>query len=66
MFCWVGFVGVVTGDSGKRLMLSPPVVVLLSDELHHIKSSSGMFVLIDGGRVLGDISSISIVSEPEG
>ena len=66
MFCWAGFVGVVTGDSGKRLMLSPPVVVLLPDELHHIKSSPGMSVLMHGGRVLGEVSSISIVSELEG
>ena len=41
MFCWAGFVGVVTGDSGKRLVLSPPVV-LLSDELHYIKSSESV------------------------
>ena len=62
MFCWAGFVGVVTGDSWKRLV-SPPVVALLSNELHHIRSSSGMSVLMDGGRVLGKVSSISIVPE---
>ena len=62
MFCWAGFVGVVTGDFGKRLV-SPPVVVLLSNELHHIRSSSEMSVLMDGGKILGGVSSISIVSE---
>ena len=50
MLCWAGFVGVVTGDSGKRLV-SPPVVVLLSNKLHHIKSLSGMSVLMDDERV---------------
>ena len=43
--------------------MSPPVVVLLSDELHHIRSSSRMSVLMDGGKILGEVSSISIVSE---
>ena len=62
MFCWAGFVGVVTGDSGKRFV-SPPVVVLLSNDLHHIRSSSGMPVLMDGGIILGEVSSISIFSE---
>ena len=62
MLCWAGFVGVVTGDSRKRLV-SPPVVVLLSGELHHIRSSSRMSVLMDGGKILGEVSSISIVSE---
>ena len=63
IFCLAGFVGVATGDSGKRLRWSPPVVVSLLDESHHIKSSSGMSVLMHGGRVLGEVSSISIVSE---
>ena len=47
-------------------MLSSPVVALLSDELHHMKSLSGMSVLMYGGRVLGRVSSVSIVSELEG
>ena len=54
-FCWAGFVGVAPGDSGKRLMLSLPVVVLLSDELHHSKSSSRVTVFILGEGVLGSL-----------
>ena len=63
MFCWAGFVGVATGDSGKWLVLYPLVVALLSDELHHIKSLSGMSVLMDGETLLGGVSSVSMVSE---